>query len=69
MTHKRLCGNKNKSVYIPSKETHVKWNKHYQKMPIYSIIIADFEAGNEPIINQDNVVSKTIDICKQITYL
>ena len=35
-------------------------------MPIYSIIIADFEARNEPIINQDNVISSTIDICKQI---
>ena len=35
-------------------------------MPIYSIIIADFEARNEPIINQDNDISKTIDICKQI---
>ena len=35
-------------------------------MPIYSIIIADFEARNEPIIIQDNVVSKTIDVCKQI---
>ena len=66
ITHKKLCGNKNKSVYIPSKETHVKWNKYYQKMPIYSIIIADFEARNEPINNQDNVTSKTIDICKQI---
>ena len=66
ITHKILCGNKNKSVYIPSKETHVKWNKYYQKMPIYSIIIADFEARNEPIINQDNVISKTIDVCKQI---
>ena len=66
ITHKKLCGNKNKSVYIPSKETHVKWNKYYQKMPIYSIIFADFEARNEPIINQDNVVSTTIDVCKQI---
>ena len=66
ITHKKSCGNKNKSVYIPSKETHVKWNKYYQKMPIYSIIFADFEARNEPIINQDNVVSKTIDVCKQI---
>ena len=66
ITHKRLCGDKNKSVYIPAKETHVKWNKYYQKMPIYSIIIADFEARNEPIINQDNIESKTIDVCKQI---
>ena len=66
ITHKKLCGNKNKSVYIPSKETHVKWNKYYQKMPIYSIIIADFEARNEPIINQDNDTAKTIDVCKQI---
>ena len=66
MTHKKLCGNKNKSVYIPSKESNVKWNKYYQKMPIYSIIIADFEARNEPIITQDNIITKTIDICKQI---
>ena len=66
LTHKKLCGYKKESVYIPSKETHIKWNKIYQKMPIYSIIIADFEARNEPIINQDNVVSKTIDICQQI---
>ena len=66
ITHKRLCGNKNKSVYIPSKQTHVKWNKYYQKMPIYSIIIADFEARNEPIINKDNVTSRTIDVCNQL---
>ena len=26
-THKKLCGNKNKSVCIPTKETHVKWDK------------------------------------------
>ena len=66
ITHKRLCVNKNKSVYIPAKESHIIWNKYYQKMPIYSIIIADFEARNEPINNQDNVISKTIDVCKQI---
>ena len=66
MTHKKLCGNKNKSVYIPSKVSHVKWNKYSQKMPIYSIIIADFEARNEPIITQNNIITKTIDICKQI---
>ena len=65
-THKRLCGTKNKSVYIPAKESHVMWNKYYQKMPIYSNIIADFEARNKPIINQDNDISKTIDICEQI---
>ena len=66
ITHKRLCGNKNKSVYIPSKETHIKWDKYYQKMPIYSFIIAHFAARNKPIINQDHDISKTIDICKQI---
>ena len=42
-THKILCGNKAKSVYIPFKETHVKWNKYYQKMPIFSMIIADLK--------------------------
>ena len=66
ITHKRLCCNKKKSVYIPSKESHVKWNEYYQKMPIYSTIIAAFEARNEPIINQDKVISKTIDVCQQI---
>ena len=35
-------------------------------MPIYSIIIADFESTNTPIIHHDNVTSKTIDVCKQI---
>ena len=65
-THKRLCGNKTKSVYIPCKETHIKWDKYYQKMPIYSMIIADFEARNEPIDNTDSVICKTIDVCKQI---
>ena len=66
VTHKFLCGNKNKSVYIPCKETHVKWNKFYQKMPKYSMIIADFEARNEPIYDQNKQGCKTIDICKQI---
>ena len=66
ITHKRLCANKDKSVYIPAKESHVKWNRYYQEMPIYSMIIADFEARNEPINNQDNVISKTLDVCKQI---
>ena len=65
-THKKLCGGKMKSVYIPCKKTHIKWDKNYQKMPLYTMIIADFEARNEPIINQDNTINKTIDICKQI---
>ena len=37
-------------------------------MPINSIIIADFEARNESIIDQDKQRCKTIDICKQITF-
>ena len=65
-THKILCGNKNKSVYIPCKGTHVKWNKYYQKMPIYSMIIADFEARDEPIYNENNQLCNTLDIYKQI---
>ena len=35
-------------------------------MPIYSVIIADFEARNEPVINYDNDTSNTIDVCKQL---
>ena len=64
-THKRICDNKDKSVYIPCKETHVRWDKYYQKMPIYSMIFADFEARNESIFDQDKQQCKTMDICKQ----
>ena len=66
VTHKRICGNKDKSVYILCTETHVKWDKYYQKMSIYSIIIADFEARIEPVNDQDKHHCKTIDVCKQI---
>ena len=65
-THKKTCGFKNKFVYIPCKETLVKWDKYCQKKSIYSIIIADFEAENEPINDQNKQGCKTIDICKQI---
>ena len=65
-THKRLCGNNDKSVYIPCKETRVKWERYYQKMPIYWINIADFETRYETIVDQDKVQCKTIDVCKQI---
>ena len=37
-------------------------------MPIYSVIIADLESRNEPIINPDNDTSKTVDICEQIPF-
>ena len=63
--HKRLCANKEKSVYLPCKQTHIKWDKYYQKKPIYSMIIADFEARNEPI-NENVEESNTIDVCKQM---
>ena len=66
LTHKRLCGNNDKSVYIPCKETHVKWDKQYQNVPLYSINFADFEARNEPIFDPDKDQCKTIDICKQV---
>ena len=51
-SHKRLWGINDKSVYIPCKETHNKWDKH-QKMPIYSTIFADFESRNDPIFDLD----------------
>ena len=66
ITHKILCGNKNKSVYIPCKESHIKWNNYYQKMPIHSLIIADFEARKEPIYNENKQHCNTTDITKQI---
>ena len=33
---------------------------------MYSLIIANFEAGNEPIFDQEKQHCKTIDVCKQI---
>ena len=66
MIHKRLCGIKNKFVDIPCKETVVNWDKFYQKMPIYSISDADFEARSEPIFDKDKQHCKTIDVCKRI---
>ena len=61
-THEILCGNNDKSVYIHCKETHVNWDNFYQKIPIYSNIIADFEAENQPMIVQGTHQRKTIDI-------
>ena len=65
-TQKLLCDNEDKAVYIPCRESHATWNKHYQKMPLYSTIYADFEAMSSAIIDQDNDRNKTVDICKEI---
>ena len=65
MIHKRLCGIKNKFVYIPGKETLVIWDKFYQEMPIYSFFDADFEARSEPIFDKDKQQWKTIGVCKK----
>ena len=64
--HIWICGNNGKSVHIPCKENHVEWDKFYQKMPIYSLIIADFKARNEFLSDQDKQHCRTIDICKEI---
>ena len=40
--------------------------KYYQKMSLYSMIVADFEARNQPIFDPDKDQCKTIDVCEQI---
>ena len=40
------------------------WDEYYQKLPIYSIIVAGFAARNEPIIDQYKDQCKAIGICK-----
>ena len=47
INHKEKCGEDNICTIRTSNESHIYWKKHFQKNPLYYMIIADFEADNE----------------------
>ena len=49
MIHKPKCENKDITTIGTSSESHLHWNKHFQKNPLYFRIYAYFEADNEKI--------------------
>ena len=61
--HKEKCGDDNITTIKTSNKTHLHWEKHFHKNPLYFRIYADFEADNE---KDDSVVgNKTTNIYKQ----
>ena len=63
INHKEKCGDNNICAIRTSSESHLYWNKHFHKDPLYFGIIADFEADNE--IGGSNIGKKTTNIYKQ----
>ena len=61
--HKEKCGDDNITSIKTSNKSHLYWEKHFHKNPLYFRIYADFEADNE----KDNtyIGNKTINIYKQ----
>ena len=60
---KQKCGDDNITTIKNSMESHLHWNKHFHKNPLYFRIYADFEADNEKDIS--SVGNKTTNIYKQ----
>ena len=61
--HKQKCGDDNITSIKTSNKSHLHWEKHFHKNPLYFRIYADFEADNE----KDNrcIGNKTTNIYKQ----
>ena len=61
--HKQKCGDDNITTIKTSNKSHLHWEKHFHKNPLYFRIFADFEADNE----KDNtcIGNKTTNIYKQ----
>ena len=61
--HKEKCGDDNITSIKTSNKSHLHWEKHFHKNPLYFRIYADFEADNE----KDNSIvgNKTTNIYKQ----
>ena len=61
--HKQKCGDDNLTTIKTSNKSHLYWEKHFHKNPLYFRIYADFEADNE----KDNtcIGNKTTNIYKQ----
>ena len=63
MKHKEKCGDDNITTIKASNKSHLHWEKHFHKNPLYFRIYADFEADNE---KDDSIVgNKTTNIYKQ----
>ena len=61
--HKQKCGDDNITTIKTSNKSHLNWEKHFHKNPLYFRIYANFEADNE----KDNtcIGNKTTNIYKQ----
>ena len=67
INHNEKCGDDNICTIRTSNESHLYWNKHFHRNPLYFRIIADFEADNE--IDGSNIGNNTTIIYKQIPVL
>ena len=63
LRHKQNCGDHNMTTIKTLKESHLHWNKHFHKNPLYFRIYADFEADNEKDFS--SIGNKTTKIYKQ----
>ena len=63
--HRITCLDNDAMRYIKHHEKYLKWNKLYEKMPIYLTLYADFECLNKPIENE-NQEGNTIIISNQV---
>ena len=63
MKHKEKCGDDNIATLKFSNKSHLHWEKHFHKNPLYFRIYADFEADNEK--NSRIIGNKTTNIYKQ----
>ena len=63
MKHKEKCGDDNITTIKTSNKSHLHWENHFHKNPLYFRIYADFEADNE----KDNsfIGNRTTNIYKQ----
>ena len=61
--HKKKCRDDNITTIKTSNKSHLHWEKHFHKNPLYFRIHADFEADNE---KDDSIIgNKTTNIYKQ----
>ena len=61
--HKLKCGEDNITTIKTSPESHIYWEKHFHKNPLYFGMYSDFEADNE--IDISSIGKKTTNIYKQ----
>ena len=63
MKHKEKCGDDDITTIKTSNKSHLQWEKHFHKNPLYFRIYADFEADNEK--DGSIIGNKTTNIYKQ----